>query len=91
MWMAYQQSYTLIPGPDTTPILCLQHKHWSTTIWEDNDPGVLMIRHHYQMYKWTLDERVKQYVVIARLQGVTHLGPIRIDHALVTAILEWRR
>lgn len=80
------------PGPDTNAVLSLQHQHRSTAIWEGNDPGLLMSRHHYQMHKWPLDERVRHYVITAGLYGVSRIGSIRIDHALVTALVErWRQ
>lgn len=90
--MAYQQSYTLSPGPDTTSVLSLQQQHRSTAIWDGNDPGVLTIRHNYQIFKWPLDERVRPYLITCGLHGVSRLGSVRIDHALVTALVErWRQ
>lgn len=52
------QYFSLSPGSDTNAVLSLQHQHRSITIWEGNDPDLLMRRHHYQMHKWPIDERV---------------------------------
>lgn len=78
-------SYTF-PDPNPTSVLSLQQQHGSTAIWEGNDPGVLTIRHNYQIFKWPLDERVRLYLINSGLYSVSCLGSVRIDHALVTVL-----
>lgn len=41
---------------------------------------MLMIRNHYHVEDWELDDQVTRYVVTVRLQGVSRLGNVKIDH-----------
>lgn len=83
----YQQFYTLSPSLDTLAILYVQHHHRSTAIWEGRDTGVLMIQHHYHIHKLSLDELVRPSIIIDGLHGVSCLRTIRVDHRLVTELV----
>lgn len=51
--------------------------------------GLIRFRHHRL---WDLDERVRPFVSQAGLYGITQIGYIKIDRALLTALVErWRR
>lgn len=90
--MAYQQSYTLSPGPCSLIALSLQHQHRFTAIQEGHNPTVLKARAHYHMHGWLLHNRMRPYIVNVGLHGVFLLGTVKINHALVTALLElWRQ
>lgn len=41
--MAYKQSYSLSPSPDTILVLSLEHQHLSTTICKGNDLVIMTI------------------------------------------------
>lgn len=51
-----------------------------------------MTRHDYRMHGWSLDDRMTPYVVIVGLHGVSLLGNMKINHFLVTMLVErWRQ
>ncbi|GFY81180.1 hypothetical protein Acr_01g0009890 [Actinidia rufa] len=80
------------PGPIDGTVLTLQAHHRSTWIWEHGGTDALACRHYGSgLYDRELDPRVLQYVLRAGFYGVYRLGPIRLDHALITAFVErWR-
>ncbi|GFY98152.1 hypothetical protein Acr_12g0006930 [Actinidia rufa] len=80
------------PGPIDGTVLTLQAHHRSTWIWEHGGTDVLACRRYGSgIYDRELDPRVLQYVLRAGFYGVYRLGPIRLDHALITAFVErWR-
>lgn len=50
------------------------------------------IRHHSHMKDWSLDDHLIPYIVSAGLYGVSRLVSVKIDHALVTALVkQWRQ
>lgn len=69
----YPMHYRSIPRTSAV----LSH-HLLMAKWEGRDPGVLL-------HKWTLDDRARQYVIIAG--DVSRLDTMRINHALVTALV----
>ncbi|GFZ07441.1 hypothetical protein Acr_19g0003780 [Actinidia rufa] len=79
-------------GPIDDTILTLQSHHRSTWIWEHGGTDALACRRcGTGLYDRELDPRVLQYVLRAGFYGVHRLGPIRLDHALITAFVErWR-
>ncbi|XP_057489931.1 serine/threonine-protein phosphatase 7 long form homolog [Actinidia eriantha] len=80
------------PGPIDGTVLTLQAHHRSTWIWEHGGTDALACRRCGSgLYDVELDPRVLQYVLRAGFYGVHRLGPIRLDHALITAFVErWR-
>ncbi|GFS35190.1 hypothetical protein Acr_00g0038310 [Actinidia rufa] len=80
------------PGPIDDTVLTLQSHHRSTWIWEHGGTDALACRRcGTGLYDRELDPRVLQYVLRAGFYGVHRLGPIRLDHALITAFVErWR-
>lgn len=81
--MAYQQSYMSSSYPDTEIVLSMQCQHRSTAIWEGNIPYTMRIRHDYHKHEWTFDDCGRRVVLIG-IPGVSRLGAMNIDHALVT-------
>lgn len=87
-----EHSHIISPGPDDQRVLYLQSSHRSTAIWEGSDPGSIKVRHHYHMAGWTLDDRVRHYIIQAGLYGPSRLGTMNVDWALITALVErWRQ
>ncbi|GFY93798.1 hypothetical protein Acr_09g0002440 [Actinidia rufa] len=80
------------PGPIDGTILTLQAHHRSTWIWKHGGTDALVCRRcDSGLYDEELDPRVLQYVLHVGFYGVHRLGPIRLDHALITAFVErWR-
>ncbi|GFZ08227.1 serine/threonine-protein phosphatase 7 long form-like protein [Actinidia rufa] len=80
------------PGPIDGTVLTLQVDHRSTWIWEHGGTDALACRRCGSgLYDVELDPRVLQYVLRAGFYGAHRLGPIRLDHALITAFVErWR-
>ncbi|GFY85367.1 hypothetical protein Acr_04g0001050 [Actinidia rufa] len=80
------------PGPIDGTVLTLQSHHRSTWIWEHGGTDALACRRcGTGLYDRELDPRVLQYVLRAGFYGVRRLGPIRLDHALITPFVEhWR-
>lgn len=78
--------------PYSPTFLTLEHQHGSIVTWEGNNLGVLTMRHHYHMKDWLLDDSMMPYIVFTKLYGVTCLGNVKIDHAIVTMLVEqWCR
>lgn len=78
--MAYQQSHRLSPvsilnsfiSTTSTSIYCnLERKLY----------GLIMIRHHYNIHGWALDDGVRPYVIPSGLHGVSLLGTMSIGYA----------
>ncbi|KAL3821144.1 hypothetical protein ACJIZ3_007049 [Penstemon smallii] len=87
------QGHTLHPGPIDDSILTLQNHHRSTEIWDGLDFEPLTCRrcdgHFWRL--GSLDPRVQQMLLKAGFYGVYKAGRIRLDHALITALVErWR-
>lgn len=61
--MAYQELHGLSLGLDSNSMLYLRYDHRSTAIWEWKDPSLIKGVNQYHMQKWTLDERVGDYMV----------------------------
>ncbi|KAK4491786.1 hypothetical protein RD792_002562 [Penstemon davidsonii] len=85
--------HTLHPGPIDDSILTLQNHHRSTEIWNGQDFEPLTCRrcdgHFWRL--GALDPRVQQMLLKAGFYGVCKAGRIRLDHALITALVErWR-
>ncbi|GFZ11322.1 hypothetical protein Acr_22g0007200 [Actinidia rufa] len=81
------------PGPIDDTVLTLQSHHRSTWIWEHGygTDALACRRCGTGLYDRELDPRVLQYVLRAGFYGVHRLGPIRLDHALITTFVErWR-
>ncbi|KAK6133043.1 hypothetical protein DH2020_033198 [Rehmannia glutinosa] len=85
--------YTLHPGPIDDSVLTLQDHHRSTDIWNGQDFEPLTCR-RCDGHFWRLDAvapRVQQMMLKAGFYGVYKAGRIRLDHALITALVErWR-
>ncbi|XP_022877752.1 uncharacterized protein LOC111395817 isoform X2 [Olea europaea var. sylvestris] len=86
-------SHTLHPGPIDDSILTLQDHHRSTAIWDGQDFEPLTCRrcdgHFWRL--GALDPQVQQLMLQAGFYGVYKAGRIRLDHALITALVErWR-
>ncbi|GER45959.1 aminotransferase-like [Striga asiatica] len=86
-------SYTLHPGPIDNSVLTLQNHHRSTDIWNGHDFEPLTCR-RCDGHFWRLDAvapRVQQMMLKSGFYGVYKAGRIRLDHALITALVErWR-
>ncbi|CAA0814025.1 Serine/threonine-protein phosphatase 7 long form homolog [Striga hermonthica] len=86
-------SYTLHPGPIDNSVLTLQDHHRSTDIWNGHDFEPLTCR-RCDGHFWRLDAvapRVQQMMLKSGFYGVYKAGRIRLDHALITALVErWR-
>ncbi|XP_012848924.1 PREDICTED: serine/threonine-protein phosphatase 7 long form homolog isoform X1 [Erythranthe guttata] len=85
--------HTLHPGPIDDSILTLQDHHRSTDIWNGQNFEPLTCRrcdgHFWRL--GTLDPRVQQMMLKAGFYGVYKAGRMRLDHALITALVErWR-
>ncbi|XP_073026084.1 uncharacterized protein [Primulina eburnea] len=85
--------HTLHPGPIDDSVLTLQDHHRSTDIWNGQDFEPLTCRrcdgHFWRL--GGLDPRVQQMMLKAGFYGVYMAGRIRLDHALITALVErWR-
>ncbi|KAL0353492.1 UNVERIFIED_CONTAM: Serine/threonine-protein phosphatase 7 long form [Sesamum angustifolium] len=85
--------HTLHPGPIDDSVLTLQDHHRSTDIWDGKDFEPLTCRrcdgHFWRL--GTLDPRVQQMMLKAGFYGVYKAGRMRLDHALITALVErWR-
>ncbi|GFS30575.1 pectin lyase-like superfamily protein [Actinidia rufa] len=93
-WAAYDGPMDNVgsPGPIDGTVLTLQAHHRSTWIWEHGGTDALACRRYGSgLYDRELDPRVLQYVLRAGFYGVYRLGPIRLDHALITTFVErWR-
>lgn len=50
--------------------------------------GVLTIQCYYHMHGWSLHDRVRPDVVTVGLHGVSHPRNVRIDHVLLTSLVE---
>ncbi|KAL3637547.1 hypothetical protein CASFOL_018715 [Castilleja foliolosa] len=91
--MDAEMSYTLHPGPIDDSVLTLQGHHRSTDIWNGQDFEPLTCR-RCDGHFWRLDAvppRVQQTMLRAGFYGVYKAGRIRLDHALITALVErWR-
>ncbi|XP_028075128.1 serine/threonine-protein phosphatase 7 long form homolog [Camellia sinensis] len=78
--------------PDEVPFL--SHSHRSDSIWEDPDQvrtGVACRRGDSDLWERPLDHRVLQWLLRAGFYGVYRIGHIRLDHPLITALVErWR-
>lgn len=86
-------SHTLHPGPIDHSVLTLQDHHRSTDIWNGQNFEPLTCRrcdgHFWRL--GTLDPRVQQMMLKAGFYGVYKAGRMRLDHALITALVErWR-
>ncbi|KAL2475984.1 serine/threonine-protein phosphatase 7 long form-like protein [Abeliophyllum distichum] len=85
--------HTLHPGPIDDSVLTLQDHHRSTAIWDGQDFEPLTCRrcdgHFWRL--GDLDPQVQQLMLQAGFYGVYKAGRIRLDHALITALVErWR-
>ncbi|XP_073123508.1 uncharacterized protein [Henckelia pumila] len=85
--------HTLHPGPIDDSVLTLQDHHRSTDIWNGQDFEPLTCRrcdgHFWRL--GALDPCVQQMMLKAGFYGVCMAGRIRLDHALITALVErWR-
>ncbi|KAL6543076.1 hypothetical protein OROHE_010596 [Orobanche hederae] len=91
--MDAEMSYTLHPGPIDDSVLTLQDHHRSTDIWNGHDFEPLTCR-RCDGHFWRLEAvapRVQQMMLRAGFYGVYKAGRIRLDHALITALVErWR-
>ncbi|EPS71928.1 hypothetical protein M569_02828, partial [Genlisea aurea] len=86
-------SHGLHPGPIDNSVLNLQDHHRSTDIWNGQSFEPLTCRRCDGQF-WrlgTLDPRVQKTMLRAGFYGVYKAGRMRLDHALVTALVErWR-
>lgn len=85
--------HTLHPGPIDDSVLTLQDHHRSTDIWNGHNFEPLTCRrcdgHFWRL--GTLDPRVQEMMLKAGFYGVYKAGRMRLDHALITALVErWR-
>ncbi|XP_047982231.1 uncharacterized protein LOC125223231 isoform X2 [Salvia hispanica] len=85
--------HTLHPGPIDDSVLTLQDHHRSTEIWNGQNFEPLTCRrcdgHFWRL--GALDPRVQEMMLKAGFYGVYKAGRMRLDHALITALVErWR-
>ncbi|GMQ06210.1 hypothetical protein CsSME_00050878 [Camellia sinensis var. sinensis] len=78
--------------PDEVPLL--SHPHRADSIWEDPDQSRTVVacrRGDFGLWDRPLDHRVLQCLLRAGFYGVYRIGHIRLDHPLITALVErWR-
>ncbi|KAL7162388.1 hypothetical protein ACSBR2_042803 [Camellia fascicularis] len=82
--------------PDEVPLF--SHPHRADSIWEDpicNNVEARTVvtcrRGDSSLWEHTLDHRVLQCILRAGFYGVYRIGHIRLDHPLITALVErWR-
>ncbi|GMP63160.1 hypothetical protein CsSME_00024961 [Camellia sinensis var. sinensis] len=78
--------------PDEVPLL--SHPHRADNIWEDPDQSRTVVacrRGDSGLWDRPLDHRVLQCLLRAGFYGVYRIGHIRLDHPLITALVErWR-
>lgn len=84
------------PGPIDPSVLTLQAEHRSTNIWAGEEHNYIWCRRadaplHRVEGRGPpppLDDRIMGYIIEARFYGVYRLGFIRLDHALINALVE---
>ncbi|XP_028117595.1 serine/threonine-protein phosphatase 7 long form homolog [Camellia sinensis] len=78
--------------PDEVPLF--SHPHRADSIWEDPDEAHTVVkcrRRDSGLWERPLDHRVLQCLLRAGFYGVYRIGHIRLDHPLITALVErWR-
>ncbi|XP_028052077.1 serine/threonine-protein phosphatase 7 long form homolog [Camellia sinensis] len=78
--------------PDEVPLL--SHPHRADSIWEDPDQARTVVtcrRGDSSLWERPLDHRVLQCLLCTGFYGVYRIGHIRLDHPLITALVErWR-
>ncbi|KAJ3689634.1 hypothetical protein LUZ61_018798 [Rhynchospora tenuis] len=75
--------------PPVYPLLTMQLTHRSQGLFEGEKLEELFIRQH-KLLKW--DDRYKQYIQDTGLYGIVQIGSIKVDAALISALVErWRQ
>ena len=80
------------PGPIDTSVLSEQDNHVSTSIWNSKEPGVYRcIPANPKSGLWKLNDRQCDIVKRTGLHHLAQICHMRIDHALISALIErWR-
>ena len=80
------------PGPIDTSVLSEQDNHISTAIWNGREPGVYRcIPANPKKGFWKLNDRQIESVKLTGLHHLSHISHMRIDHSLISALIErWR-
>ena len=80
------------PGPIDTSVLSEQDNHVSTSIWNGKEPGVYRcIPANPKSGLWKLNDRQCDIVKRTGLHHLAQICHMRIDHALISALIErWR-
>ncbi|KAK9271367.1 hypothetical protein L1049_026957 [Liquidambar formosana] len=83
---------TLDPGPIDGTVLHMQHLHRSHTLWGTQDTSTLTCRKAEKgLWAKPLSPRLLPYLLQAGFYGLHRVGLIRLDRALITALVErWR-
>ncbi|VFQ92009.1 unnamed protein product [Cuscuta campestris] len=83
-----------IAGPRNDAVLTLQQKHRSRRVWEEEDfldAKVFCCRYDAGVESSYEDDRIETNLRTASFYGVHRVQPIKLDHSLITALLErWR-
>ncbi|VFQ66883.1 unnamed protein product [Cuscuta campestris] len=83
-----------IAGPRNDAVLTLQQKHRSRRVWEEEeflDAKVFCCRYDAGVESSYEDDRIETNLRTAGFYGVHRVQPIKLDHSLITALLErWR-
>lgn len=83
------------PGPIVPDLLTLQRRHRSTHIWAGQLYSTVLTAKRNDSMFWEarpFDHRVEQLMDIAGFGGLRRLSYIKIDHPLITALVErWRQ
>ncbi|KAK9286050.1 hypothetical protein L1049_014429 [Liquidambar formosana] len=89
--------YAGLPGPIDGSVLYRQDKHRSDRIWSSQDQSVLTYtlttrRSDSGLWGRAVDPRVMRHLHAAGFYGLSRIGFIRLDPALITALVErWRQ
>ncbi|XP_028081077.1 uncharacterized protein LOC114282564 [Camellia sinensis] len=78
--------------PEEVPLF--KQAHRADSMWDRPDEACTVLtcrRADSGLWEYPLDHRVLQYLLRTGFYGVYHIGHIRLDHALITALVErWR-
>nr|GLL37542.1 hypothetical protein Saspl_014046 [Ipomoea trifida] len=83
----------LHPGPIDSSLLTYQVHHRSESVWANAGFNSLLNCAHYASaaYRVVTDDRIERLLRQSGFYGVTRLGYMKLDHHLITALVEhWR-
>nr|GMD37733.1 serine/threonine-protein phosphatase 7 long form homolog [Ipomoea batatas] len=82
---------SLHPGPIDPSLLVFQQNHRCRAIWTNRDYDLQLNVGRYDMQTQSREARhprMLHYLRVAGLYGVAHLTNIKLDHALIAALIE---